>query len=119
MKRTKHGQAELELLERFAWGELSLDSMQARLSIMIGRPIRKNPMMRHFGVNGLCAQRILITRAHLENILRKRRSKQVSDQDLIDWSTMIMINDVYHWDSNDDPLSEWINRLHLDLFAED
>lgn len=116
MKRTKNRQDQIEILNKFAWGEISLDAMHAQLSKIIGRPVRRNPMMRHFGVNGICADRtIRITRAHLENVLCKRRSKRMSDRDLVDWATMLMINDAYYWNWRDSILSEWISRFHLDL----
>ncbi|HEV2396600.1 MAG TPA: hypothetical protein VGS27_06650 [Candidatus Sulfotelmatobacter sp.] len=73
-------------------------------------------MMRHFGVNGIVPERsIQITRVHVDNVLRKRRSKQMSDQDLIDWGTMIVINDVFYWNWKDALLSEWICGFHLVL----
>jgi hypothetical protein len=118
MKRTKPRQGQLEILEGFGRGELSLESLHAELSQIIGRPVRKNPMMRHFGLNGVPERSIQIMRAHLENVLRRRRSKKMTDQDLIDWATMIMLNDAFYWDWNDDVLAEWINRLHLDFFSE-
>jgi len=88
MKHTKPGQGQREILESFAWGELSLESLHEELSEIMGRPIRKNPMMRHFGVIGIVPERsVQITRAHLDNVLQRRRSKQMSDQDLIDWGS--------------------------------
>src|SRR5579863_8961649 len=109
MKRTKPRQGRREILESFASGELSLESLHEELSEIMGRPIRKNPMMRHFGLNGIVPERsIQITRANVDNVLRKRRSKQISDQDLVDWGTMIIINDVFYWNWKDSLLSEWI-----------
>jgi hypothetical protein len=111
---------QLAVIEQFAWGEVSLEAMQATLTEMVGSPMRRNKKMRPFGLNQICPEpRIKITREHLDAVLRKRRSKQMSDQDLIDWSTMITINDVFYWDRNDDVLAESISHFHLDFFPED
>lgn len=50
--------------------------------------------MRAFGLTRICPEpRIRITRAHLERVLERKRRKQMSDQDVVDWATMLVIND--------------------------
>lgn len=107
---------QLAALEQFAWGKLPLEQMQAVLSKRLGSPIRQNEKIRAFSLKSICPfSRIHITRAHLESVLAKRRRKEITDQDLVDWATMLMINDAYFWDADDDILAGWINHFHLDL----
>jgi len=56
----------------------------------------------------------------VENALEKRRLKQISEQQLIDWATMIMINDAYYWEREDaEVVGDWVEQLSLDLIPED
>lgn len=108
------------VLERFAYGEVSLDGMHSALSAMFGTPLRQSQTMRWFPLGSIAPEGcILITRGHLECVLARRRQRHISEQGLIDWATMILINEAFSWDSNDKVLTEWINNLTLDFSVED
>jgi hypothetical protein len=62
---------------------------------------------------------IRISRWHVENALTKARNGEVSERQLMEWATMILINDVFYWSGDDaDLIGEWISRLSLDLISE-
>jgi len=60
---------------------------------------------------------IVITREHISNALERRRFGLVSERDLVQWATILLLNDAYVFDSGDEDLiAEWLNdiSLHLD-----
>ena len=108
------------VLEQFASGEISLAEMHAALSEISGSLLRENESMRWFSLFQVAPEQcVYITRSHLERMLDRRRSGRISDQELIDWATMITVNDAFYWDWQDEVLAEWINRLTLDFMPED
>jgi hypothetical protein len=109
-------QAYTAALERFATGELSLDELHHVLTDIVGSPLRVNENMRWFPTNGVSlGLSVQVTRYHLDQILRRRGRRQFSEEALVDWATMIMVNEAFSWDWQDDVLTDWINRLALDL----
>jgi hypothetical protein len=87
----------------------------------LGSDFIYNEKMRLVNLNQVFAgPKVRITREHVENALEKRRLKQISERDLINWATMVMINDAYYWERKDeDAVGEWVERLSLDLIPED
>jgi hypothetical protein len=79
-----------------------------------------NGNFRWVNLNQVCPEpRVRITREHVENVLGKRRLKQISERQLIDLATMILINGAYYWECQDeDAVGEWVERLSLDLIPE-
>jgi len=60
---------------------------------------------------------IVITREHISNALERRRFGLVSERDLVQWATILLLNDAYVFDPGDEDLiAEWLNdiSLHLD-----
>jgi hypothetical protein len=48
------------------------------------------------------------------------RLKQISERQLIDWATMMIINDAFYWAPEDaGVVAEWVDRISLDLVLED
>jgi len=76
--------------------------------------------MRWFDLDRACPEPcIRITREHLETVLEKRRRKEISEQGLVDWATMILANYAYYWEPEDQVVGHWVNRLSLDLSPEE
>jgi len=60
---------------------------------------------------------LVITREHISNALERRRFGLVSERDLVQWATILLLNDAYVFDAGDEDLiAEWLNdiSLHLD-----
>jgi len=61
---------------------------------------------------------IAITRAHIDNALKQKRLGRISERDLADWATILLLNDAYVLDPGDEDLiAEWLNDLSLNLDA--
>jgi len=59
---------------------------------------------------------ILVTRDHIENALQREDRGLISQRELIDWATMLLLNDVYQPDPKDeDYVAEWLNRISNEL----
>jgi hypothetical protein len=59
---------------------------------------------------------VLITKWHIENALTKKRNREITDERLIEWATMLLMNHGYDFDEKDEDLiAEWLNDISLDL----
>jgi hypothetical protein len=110
----------LSSIEQYAMCELSLDELCRIVRDQLGSAFLHNERLPWVNLNQVYAEpRVRITPQHVENVLGKRRLKQISERQLIDWATMIMMNDVYYWECEDeDAVGEWVERLSLDLIPE-
>jgi hypothetical protein len=108
-------------IEMFARWELCIEQLCAFVREARGQAFIHNENYRWVNLNQVCGERkIRITPWHVQNALQKRRERGISERDLIDWATMIIINDVFYWEAEDAAVvAGWINRLSLDFVAED
>jgi aspartate/methionine/tyrosine aminotransferase len=61
---------------------------------------------------------IVITREHIANALERRRFDLVSERDLVEWATILLVNDAYVLDPTDEDLiAEWLNDISVNLNA--
>jgi hypothetical protein len=61
---------------------------------------------------------IVITRAHISNALEMKRLGLITERDLVDWATILLLNDAYVHDPGDeDMISEWLNDISINLDA--
>jgi hypothetical protein len=59
---------------------------------------------------------VLITKWHIENAFTKKRNGEISDGQLIEWATMLLMNHGYELDERDDSLvADWLNDISFDL----
>jgi hypothetical protein len=110
----------LSSIERYAIFELSLEELCGIVRMERGSAFIHNENFCWVNLNQVCAEpKVRITREHIENALEKRRCEQISERQLVDWATMILINDVYFWEPEDAELvAEWVDRISLDLIPE-
>ena len=107
---------QMDVLRRFALFEMSLDELR---DAMIGvfefdlepeqRAARTHFRMPEPG--------IAITRGHISKALELKRQGKISERDLVEWATILLLNDAYVLDPGDEDLiAEWLNdiSLHLD-----
>lgn len=110
---------EFKCLERFAVFEISLDQLRSCL---------RNVMEFEFDADAHDGKRsmelnfiapepgVLITKWHIENALTKKRNREISDGQLIEWATMLLMNHGYELDEKDDSLvADWLNDISFDL----
>ena len=111
---------DLAALESFALFELPLHELRQKVHEKLGRHFRDNKKMPWFGLNSFCPKpTVRITPQQVENLLAKRRRREISETQMRGWATMIQINDCYYWDRGDDVVAEWVCRLSMDLIPED
>jgi hypothetical protein len=111
----------IRVLESLAFCEITPADMLTQLRDCCGLSILRNGANCFFGLGSVCpAHAVEITKLHLEQALAKRREKNISDQELVNWATMILINDAFYWEGVDAELiGEWICRFSLDLVPHD
>ncbi|MBV9760484.1 MAG: hypothetical protein JO340_07970 [Acidobacteriaceae bacterium] len=57
---------------------------------------------------------IRIEMAHIRNALDKYSRGQITDTELSDWATMLLLNEAYEWSGPDeDGIAEMLNELSL------
>lgn len=107
----------LKTLEFFAMCELTLSELSARLFRRGRRTTARTSALPYFGLGSVChAHAIQVSRRHLEAALAKTRTGELSERDLVNWATMILINDAFFWSGEDaDLVGRWICELSLDL----
>ena len=61
---------------------------------------------------------IVITRDHISNALERKRFGLVTERDLVQWATVLLLNDAYVFDPGDEDLiAEWLNDISFNLDA--
>jgi hypothetical protein len=115
---------QLEMLRRFALFEASLDELRSALGEVweiefeFGlRSAGPEKLMRtasgHFRVP---EPGIMITREHIANALERKRFELITEQDLVVWATVLLLNDAYVLDPNDEDLiADWLNDISISL----
>jgi hypothetical protein len=59
---------------------------------------------------------IRVTREHLEAGLQRRRDRRISEQELVEWTTMLLFNQAYFWDGEDEDLIfEWLKNISFNF----
>jgi len=59
---------------------------------------------------------IQITREHIANALAKKREGLISERDLVYWASMLLMNDAYELDSQDEGfIADWLNDISYEL----
>jgi hypothetical protein len=102
---------QVEALSRFASFEIGLDamlrSMDGIFTFKFQGTIRTSSTKFKVPEPG-----ILITRSHIENACERRRLGSVSEEELMKWATVILLNNAYEIDEeNQDFISDWLNEL--------
>jgi hypothetical protein len=80
-----------------------------------------NEKMRVVNLNQVCAEpSVRITSQHLETLMAKRRRGEITEQAIVDWAHMVIINDAYYWKPEDaSTVGRWVNSLFFDFTPED
>jgi hypothetical protein len=106
---------QLRSLELFAWLDISISQLLNDCRNVMG--FEFGPVERRFsGRFQLPQPGVLITKQHVENALKRRHLRIVSERDLVLWATMILLNDAYEIDpSDEDLIAEWLNDLSFEL----
>ncbi len=110
-------QEQLDILRRYALLDASLADVRRVLAEVWS--VEFSPLHRtastHFRIP---EPGIVITREHISNALERRRFDLISERDLAEWATVLLLNDAYALDPGDEDLiADWLNDISLNLGA--
>jgi hypothetical protein len=106
-----------DVLRRFAWMEASVEELRTAMTGVFEFELQRG----HRGARTwfrMPEPGIAITRRHLENALNRKRDGKIEERDLVEWATLLLLNDAYVLDPGDEDLiAEWLNDISLHLDA--
>jgi hypothetical protein len=106
-----------DVLRRFAWLQADLEEVRTAMMGVFEFDLRRGQRAARTYFR-MPEPAIAITRAHLATALDKKRQGQITEQDLVNWATLLLLNDAYVLDPGDeDMISEWLNDISLLLDA--
>ena len=107
----------LAWIEGYAQCELSLEQLCSKIRNLMGKRFIHNEKMRVVNLNQVCPQRaVRITPQHIETLFAKRGHDEITEQAMVDWAHMVIINDAYFWEPEDaDTVGRSVNFLFFDF----
>lgn len=105
-----------EVLRRFAWFQAGLEEFRTAMTGVFEFELKRGHRNARTYFR-MPEPGIAITRAHISNALEKKRLGEITEKDLVNWATLLLLNDAYVLDPGDEDLiAEWLNdiSLHLD-----
>ncbi|HTW81113.1 MAG TPA: hypothetical protein VME23_16310 [Terracidiphilus sp.] len=119
---------QLEVLRRFAMFEASLEELRSALAgvweidfASTPMPPDKSATMRT-AITGFRVPEpgIIITREHISNALERKRFELITERDLVVWATVLLLNDAYALDPQDEDLiADWLNDISISLAVDE
>jgi hypothetical protein len=119
-------ETQLEVLRRYALFEAGIEELRRTLAGVFDFDFRYElqlaaaaPWTRSAsGRFRLPEPGIVITREHIANALERRRFDLISERNLVEWATMLLMNDAYVLDPVDEDLiADWLNDISFNLNA--
>ncbi len=111
---TEHQQ---EVLRRFAWFQADLEEFRTAMTGVFEFDLKRGQRAARTFFR-MPEPGIAITRAHISNALEKKRTGEISEKNLVNWATLLLLNDAYVLDPGDEDLiAEWLNDISLHLDA--
>ncbi|HEX3893746.1 MAG TPA: hypothetical protein VHW46_14310 [Terracidiphilus sp.] len=115
-------ETQLDVLRRFALFEAGVDELRRTLTGIfefqlelqsVGGILQRRSAAGRFR---LPEPGIVITREHIQNALDRKRFDLISEQELAEWATILLMNDAYVLDpADEDLIAEWLNDLSVNL----
>ena len=117
--------SQLDVLRRFTWLDASFVELRRTLAGVSEFHLELQPVggaLQRRSASGrfrLPEPGIVITREHIANALERRRFDLISERDLAEWATILLINDAYVLDpADEDLIAEWLNDISANLGAD-
>jgi hypothetical protein len=118
-------ESQLDVLRRFALFEAGIEELHRTMTGVFDFDVRhalssvgaaqRRTVIERFR---LPEPGIVITREHIANALERRRFDLVSERDLVEWATILLVNDAYVLDpADEDLIAEWLNDISVNLNA--
>jgi hypothetical protein len=108
---------QLETLRRFALLQVGIEDVRRSLAGVFEFDLSAE--LRMAATNFRVPEPgVVITRDHVCRALEQKRLGLISERELVYWATMLLLNDAYELDPNDeDFLAEWLNDISFSLDA--
>ena len=116
-KPTQLSDEQIECLQEFARFEVSLEQLRFCLKQAMNFDFDAEQGARWMETRfEIPIPGILITKQHIEGALQKRKDGVITEQQLVEWATMILHNHAYELDERDeDTIAQWLNDISFDL----
>jgi hypothetical protein len=106
-----------DVLRRFAMMEASVEDLRSAMAGVFEFDLQRGHRAARTWFR-MPEPGIAITRRHLENALNRKRQGKILERDLVEWATLLLLNDAYVLDPGDEDLiAEWLNDISLHLDA--
>jgi hypothetical protein len=108
---------QIEILQRFALFEARIEDVRDALAGVFDfdfeGPVRIASTRFRVPEPG-----VIITRDHIQNAVEQKHSGKTSDQELVRWATMLLLNDAFEPDPNDQEfVAEWMNNVSFNRYS--
>ena len=108
---------QIEVLRRFLNLEVERETMLTAMSDVFSIEFDSNPRVSK-GRFRIPEPGICVKKHHIENALREKRLGHISENDLVCWATVILMNDAFEIDSlHEDLIADWLNDTSYNLGA--
>jgi hypothetical protein len=109
--------AQFEVLRRYLEFEAPLEEVRLKLQGILEFNLVAESGKRFIDCNFPTPKPgIRVTRQHLEAALQRRRDRRISEQELLEWATMLLLNQAYFWEGEDEELIfEWLKNISFDF----
>lgn len=107
-----------DVLRRFAWFQADLAEFRAAMTGVFEFQLQRGRRSAHTFFR-MPEPGIAITREHIGNALEQKRLGKITERDLVNWATLLLLNDAYVLNPGDEDLiAEWLNDISLHLDGE-
>jgi hypothetical protein len=106
-----------DVLRRFAWMETTVEELRSAMTGVFEFELQRGQRAARTWFR-MPEPGIAITRRHIENALNRKREGKIEERDLVNWATLLLLNDAYVLEPGDEDLiAEWLNDISLHLDA--
>jgi hypothetical protein len=106
-----------DVLRRFAWMEAGVEELRSAMTGVFEFELQRGHRAAHTWFR-MPEPAIAITRRHIESALNRKREGKIKERDLVEWATLLLLNDAYVLAPGDEDLiAEWLNDISLHLDA--
>ena len=108
---------QIDVLRRYALFEASIEEVREALAGVFDFDLK--PTRRTATTSFRVPEPgIVITREHISNALERKRFELISERDLVEWATILLLNDAYVLNPGDEDLiADWLNDISDNLDA--
>jgi hypothetical protein len=109
---------QIDFLKRFVLLETRIEDIREALEGVFDFDFRGRSRTASVGFR-VPEPGVIVTRDHIRNAVEKRKLGNLSEQELIFWATMLLLNDAFELDPHDQEfVAEWLNHVSFNGYSE-